>query len=1105
MSGAVHDAVLHGLEDEEDVTATSSSPQFRRDTSTSDNDEDSWQLPDEAAATSGGVGGGGLPPPAPSAADNPPPPVSSHADTVDGLRSSASQRSSGSSSAASPKPMAVVPRRQPPHRLPEPFSVAAHFADHHRNAAAVAVQSSLVSPNRTVSFSEASPQATPAAWAKAIASTLDEALGSTPRSKSKGAPSTTKEPSSRDPLAARDRSTPNPAALQPPLAFTVSSPFRTSSRERVASSCEGAPKRPNPFQGASSSSKTFSSSPFAARRPPPAGEALSPPPAPGVASSAAQADEGAAAAVSSQGPESTTGKTASVRAPPPPAAAVTPAHLRLYFEGRSRLLARQQWAVGERIKDILRREDIAQCTFSPQISPYSKNMIRPRSLSPENRASTELIRQNTKLAAARQSAIAKELAGCTFRPLTLRAASLSPLVTARGASGETVHDVLHGDAERRREWREEHQQHVKDELESMIERRHRVGGGARDDGPRTSAEIADMVDRLHRGGIGDDDDDVYLSDVDDDGDHDGREGGRMLRDEEDEDEDDEGGSDSADAEAKLNVRVARDRPRHPRSRHRSRSASIADRHIREFEDERNAVLTFQPRMTEMSRRKALDRMIRRAEPLDVVNRLIHRKPKEGHVAQEMAHELEEPAELVSSSSRQIVGAARERHVRRLFSALLASHADQMRRLDEEKRVAAGLPPRPKTTAAGLRTDGTTPSSADASAALPVSSIAEHVYYLLGAAAAVEVSDILLRLPGSQTVLDAGDFVAIILAECGRQGPLRLLNLPVPMGGDRAPQLAGDAPDVVPEQPPTKEDRLLASSQPAHHVTETDLIRLRRERQLELQLMWSREGRAAGSGPFSVGATVGASRRPGQSGTPSLTEGHARAVVERLLNFPSQIAKHRKASREEKAKEEMSECTFWPKTGHLDRRRVFDMQAGASQGHPKTFGSRSSDVHVPLSNDAVAAGVVGRHAASSSRPPRSNAAETPIHPPLVGGNKPLQHAAIPDAEQAANWAFRDRRVVAPPLAPPSQPIPSGLRGGVLAGPITVTPRTPQLTRAHLVDQQTQIAILAAATAKGSEDAGGEGLQRIRDLGKALMMRQIADAAAARQQHPRSRST
>ena len=124
---------------------------------------------------------------------------------------------------------------------------------------------------------------------------------------------------------------------------------------------------------------------------------------------------------------------------------------RLYFEGRDRELQKQERLIAMRLEKLAREERREQCTFSPMISPYARSLRRPRSLSPENRALGEVLRRKEVIAVRRREVALNELRGCTFQPLTLRAATLSPDAVIRR---HALHRELHADHEIRQHFRE---------------------------------------------------------------------------------------------------------------------------------------------------------------------------------------------------------------------------------------------------------------------------------------------------------------------------------------------------------------------------------------------------------------------------------------------------------------------------------------------------------------------------------------------------------------------------------------------------------------------------------------------------------------------------
>ncbi|ESL10970.1 hypothetical protein TRSC58_01289 [Trypanosoma rangeli SC58] len=103
-----------------------------------------------------------------------------------------------------------------------------------------------------------------------------------------------------------------------------------------------------------------------------------------------------------------------------------------------------------------------ECPFKPKLSPYAAKIQRPTDLAPQNRVYDELMRKEEWRAKKRQEHIRRELEGCTFRPLTLRAAKLK---SSAHTHDSHVFSELYGHDEERNHFVREVQPYVVEQLE----------------------------------------------------------------------------------------------------------------------------------------------------------------------------------------------------------------------------------------------------------------------------------------------------------------------------------------------------------------------------------------------------------------------------------------------------------------------------------------------------------------------------------------------------------------------------------------------------------------------------------------------------------------
>lgn len=191
---------------------------------------------------------------------------------------------------------------------------------------------------------------------------------------------------------------------------------------------------------------------------------------------------------------------------------------RLYHVGLDRKLAKQQWACLERAKRTQLEEYDPQCTFHPQLSSLAKSIDRPRELSPEFRASSELQRRTEWRAVRQRDQLQKELEECTFKPLTLSAAKLHASALIQRSD---IFETLYSDHKKRQQFREQMQMKAVEEMEKRVLHRREGASGSplRDsayvdtlasnmtpaNGLRevlTREEVDEIVNRLLHRGIG---------------------------------------------------------------------------------------------------------------------------------------------------------------------------------------------------------------------------------------------------------------------------------------------------------------------------------------------------------------------------------------------------------------------------------------------------------------------------------------------------------------------------------------------------------------------------------------------------------------------------
>lgn len=166
---------------------------------------------------------------------------------------------------------------------------------------------------------------------------------------------------------------------------------------------------------------------------------------------------------------------------------------RLYHVGLDRKLAKQQWACLERAKRSQMESIDEECTFQPEVSPYAQKIQRPRGLSPENRAASEVRRKADWHAAKRAEQQQHEMEECTFKPLTLSAAQLHASALIQRAD---LHDKLHKDHAARAQFRERIQREALRQIEDKMVHKKIASSNASPEGYVTQDEVNAIVERL---------------------------------------------------------------------------------------------------------------------------------------------------------------------------------------------------------------------------------------------------------------------------------------------------------------------------------------------------------------------------------------------------------------------------------------------------------------------------------------------------------------------------------------------------------------------------------------------------------------------------------
>jgi hypothetical protein len=400
-----------------------------------------------------------------------------------------------------------------------------------------------------------------------------------------------------------------------------------------------------------------------------------------------------------------------------------PGH-RLFLNGTDRQIAKNFWAERERYKDQIRREEWSECTFAPELSPKVALMERPKELAPECRFKAEEQRRRLKLEAARREKILEEIAACTFQPLTLRAASLSPYAPTRVGG---VHEALYRVAQVKRKWAKDLQPHV---LDQLIERQRIAQADTGTDVPKMSREeMRALIDRLVNP-------EMY----------------------------DEACAEEGDVGAVRRVR----------SRSRSPQESVrGHQHVDP-----------QPYINPRSEELAAQRAERQGQPADVVDRLVP-DPQKVAEAEAAKARLAEGSyrPTITQGSAAIVATSRERHLRELFARLWVQ-AEALKRAiaqDEADAAAAArgeqteVPPAPQErpplapprSASAPTSELPTPDEVPADATLGLEELCIAARGELSVQDCNDLLDVLSRFP--DTVYDGSTFATLLAQHANRYG------------------------------------------------------------------------------------------------------------------------------------------------------------------------------------------------------------------------------------------------------------------------------------------------------------------------------------------------
>ncbi|KAG8348164.1 hypothetical protein TRVL_01013 [Trypanosoma vivax] len=139
----------------------------------------------------------------------------------------------------------------------------------------------------------------------------------------------------------------------------------------------------------------------------------------------------------------------------------------MYEEAMRMRLAKLQWAAAERMRQSLleKARQERDCTFKPQLSAYASKIRRPAHLAPQHRIHDELISKKEWRARKQRERIEQELQGCTFRPLTVRAAKLKSSALVNDSH---IFSQLYDHHEEKQRFFEEVQPQVVKQMEQQV-------------------------------------------------------------------------------------------------------------------------------------------------------------------------------------------------------------------------------------------------------------------------------------------------------------------------------------------------------------------------------------------------------------------------------------------------------------------------------------------------------------------------------------------------------------------------------------------------------------------------------------------------------------
>ncbi|KAH9593073.1 hypothetical protein LSM04_008995 [Trypanosoma melophagium] len=142
-------------------------------------------------------------------------------------------------------------------------------------------------------------------------------------------------------------------------------------------------------------------------------------------------------------------------------------HNDLYEDAMRAQLAKRQWAAVEQMRQSMLETARVErdCPFKPRLSAYAAKIQRPAELAPQNRIYDELIRKEEWHAKKRREHVIQELQGCTFRPLTVRAATLKSSALVHDSH---IYSELYDHHKEQKQFREELQPYVVEQLEKHM-------------------------------------------------------------------------------------------------------------------------------------------------------------------------------------------------------------------------------------------------------------------------------------------------------------------------------------------------------------------------------------------------------------------------------------------------------------------------------------------------------------------------------------------------------------------------------------------------------------------------------------------------------------